>query len=197
MKAPFNPMPPKDPMRSIWAVNNDPGLLDEMYVRLLGREGPRMLQEEIKWLAVTHKSFDQGRRGFNDKLAYFGRTALIMECAQWISSSAPRPGSTVMDKHGRTPFRNRSLEMCDNLNVLQPLNVISREKIQKLALNVGLDKVLRWKPKDPTHLEWSGFNVVLNGAMYAIVGAIWLQNGAEVGGRVIRDKIFRRVLALE
>lgn len=44
-----------------------------MYNRLLGRDGEKMLPEEIKWLAVTHKSFDYGRRGFNTKLAYFGR----------------------------------------------------------------------------------------------------------------------------
>lgn len=31
-----------------------------------------MLSEEIKWLAVTHKSFDQGRRGYNDRLALLG-----------------------------------------------------------------------------------------------------------------------------
>lgn len=43
-----------------------------MYNRLLGREGDKMLPEEVKWLAVTHKSFDYGRRGFNTKLAYFG-----------------------------------------------------------------------------------------------------------------------------
>jgi large subunit ribosomal protein L15 len=43
-----------------------------MYNRLLGRDGEKMLPDEIKWLAVTHKSFDYGRRGFNTKLAYFG-----------------------------------------------------------------------------------------------------------------------------
>ena len=33
-----------------------------------------MLEEEIKWLAVTHKSFDHGRRGFNDRLAFLGES---------------------------------------------------------------------------------------------------------------------------
>lgn len=62
----------KDPRRKIWKVNEDPKRLDAMYNRLLGRDGEKMLPEEIKWLAVTHKSFDYGRRGFNTKLAYFG-----------------------------------------------------------------------------------------------------------------------------
>ena len=34
-----------------------------------------MLTEETKWLAVTHKSFDHGRRGFNDRLAYLGMSS--------------------------------------------------------------------------------------------------------------------------
>lgn len=55
-----------------WKVNTDPHLLDKMYNRFLGVGGDKMLTDEVKWLAVTHKSFDQGRRGFNDRLAFFG-----------------------------------------------------------------------------------------------------------------------------
>lgn len=73
MKAPFSPHVTKDPRRSEWRVNEDPEVLDAMYTRLLGRDGARILPEEIKWLAVTHKSFDQARRGMNDRLAYIGR----------------------------------------------------------------------------------------------------------------------------
>ena len=53
-------------------VNDDPRKLDAVYVRVLGRDGDKMLSEETKWLAVTHKSFDHGRRGFNDRLAFLG-----------------------------------------------------------------------------------------------------------------------------
>lgn len=73
MKAPFSPHITKNPARSVWKVNSDPKKLDQMYVKLLGRDGDKMLPDEVKWLAVTHKSFDQGRRGFNDKLAYLGK----------------------------------------------------------------------------------------------------------------------------
>jgi large subunit ribosomal protein L15 len=62
----------KDPSRTVWHNNDDPAKLDAMYNRLLGSKGDRMLPDEIKWLAITHKSFDQGRRGFNTRLAYFG-----------------------------------------------------------------------------------------------------------------------------
>lgn len=55
-----------------WRCNDDPQKLDGMYVRFLGPGGHTLLSDETKWLAVTHKSFDHGRRGFNDRLSYLG-----------------------------------------------------------------------------------------------------------------------------
>jgi len=80
MKAPFKLIPAKDPRRSEWKCNEDPALVDEMYHRLLGNRGDKMLPEEIKWLALTHKSFDNGRRGFNTRLAYFGASPALPIC---------------------------------------------------------------------------------------------------------------------
>ena len=87
----------KDPRRKIWKVNEDPNRLDAMYNRLLGREGERMLSDEIKWLAVTHKSFDQGRRGFNTKLAYYGIAAPAKNTPQeiWLPQPARPQGSLL------------------------------------------------------------------------------------------------------
>lgn len=53
-------------------MNEDPKKLDDALNKFLGRDGERLLPDELKWLAVTHKSFDQGRRGFNDRLAFLG-----------------------------------------------------------------------------------------------------------------------------
>ena len=64
-----------------WECNEDPKLLDAMYAKLLGRGGENALSEEVKWLAVTHKSFDQGRRGFNDRLAFLGMFVLLCSMA--------------------------------------------------------------------------------------------------------------------
>lgn len=70
MVAPFRVRPkPRGPE---FQVNNDPRRLDEAYTRMLGPGGNKILSDEVKWLAVTHKSFDHGRRGFNDRLAYLG-----------------------------------------------------------------------------------------------------------------------------
>ena len=73
-KAPVRSKPPV--LNNDYPVNNDQGRLDKAYIRVLGRGGEAMLTEEVKWLAVTHKSFDHGKRGYNDRLAYLGRIAL-------------------------------------------------------------------------------------------------------------------------
>lgn len=59
----------------IHKVNDDPKKLDDAYIRMLGPGGDKMLGDDVKWLAVTHKSFDHGKRGFNDRLAYLGMCA--------------------------------------------------------------------------------------------------------------------------
>lgn len=58
-------------------VNEDPRRLDHVYIKMLGEGGERVLTDEVKWLAVTHKSFDHGRRGYNDRLAFLGRNILL------------------------------------------------------------------------------------------------------------------------
>ena len=70
MMAPVRSKPPVE--HNDFIVNEDSKRLDEVYDRVLGPGGSDMLTEEVKWLAVTHKSFDHGRRGFNDRLAFLG-----------------------------------------------------------------------------------------------------------------------------
>jgi large subunit ribosomal protein L15 len=85
MKAPMQLDHAKSSHNKIWLVNSNPERLDAMYVRLLGPRGDKVLPEELKWLAVTHKSFDQGRRGFNDRLAMMG-TILLPSSPRGLAS---------------------------------------------------------------------------------------------------------------
>ncbi|KAK1762224.1 ribonuclease-III-like-domain-containing protein [Phialemonium atrogriseum] len=184
----------KDPRRKIWTVNEDPKKLDTMYNVLLGRDGERMLPDEIKWLAVTHKSFDQGRRGFNTKLAYFGRQIIALEATRSILTTNIIGEKPTPDPYDRVPFEHPALANVDKLGSRQPLDLIRKEKMARLAVDVGLPEVVRWKPRLPENLEGSGLTVVLNTTLFAIVGAISLQHGAEVAGRVAREKILKRLI---
>lgn len=91
----------KDPRRTIWHNNEDPAKLDVMYNRLLGSKGHKMLPDETKWLAVTHKSFDQGRRGFNTRLAYFGTfISTAGECDQSLDDA-------TKEREGKEGFKEQ------------------------------------------------------------------------------------------
>ncbi|KAG6002387.1 hypothetical protein E4U21_003147 [Claviceps maximensis] len=195
MKARFQLDHAKSPANKIWSVNNNPGRLDDMYNRFLGPGGSKMLPEELKWLAVTHKSFDQGRRGFNDKLALMGRLTLVMEATKEIVSKAPLQGSRQKDEHDafREPFEHEQLAAVDNLNVQNPKDVVGKEKLYELATRIGLMDVVRWKPRLPEKLEVSGVEIVLNGAIMAIVGAITLQHGSVVAATIVRERILARL----
>ena len=70
MVAPLRSRP--KPADNEFRVNEDPQRLDQVYKQILGTGGEKMLTEHVKWLAVTHKSYDHGRRGFNDRLAFLG-----------------------------------------------------------------------------------------------------------------------------
>ncbi|CAK7270192.1 hypothetical protein SEPCBS57363_003980 [Sporothrix epigloea] len=189
MKAPFSLQQPKDPRRSLWRVNTDPARLDRMYEKLLGRDLARSLPEELKWLAVTHKSFDNGRRGFNTRLAFFGRMALALETTKAImAGAAPQHAKDV---HGRTAFAHPALENVDKLNHVQPHHYASPERLSTLAREVGLAGVVRWKPRMPDNLEGSGQTTVLASTLYAIIGAVSLHYGADVANRVLRERIVK------
>ncbi|KAK4195031.1 hypothetical protein QBC40DRAFT_289720 [Triangularia verruculosa] len=141
----------KNPARKIWHVNEDPEKVDAVYKRLLGKNGDRMLPDEIKWLAVTHKSFDQGRRGFNTRLAYYGRQILALETTRSILvNPLPEEGENQVsfsDEHDREPFEHPALANVDKLYARQPRDVVSKEKIANLAVEVGLAEITRWKPR--------------------------------------------------
>ncbi|CAG7560015.1 unnamed protein product [Fusarium equiseti] len=192
MKAPIQLDFAKNPRNKIWNVNNDPKKLDEMYERLLGPGGSKLLPEEIKWLAVTHKSFDQGRRGFNDRLALLGRMTLIMETTKTIVAKDP---VTKHKKDGfeREPFLHPSLQSVDNLSHIGAKDIAGKTNLSTLAADVGLIDVVRWKPRKVENLRASGVDVVLNGAIMAIIGAVTLQHGGVVASQVVRERILSRL----
>jgi large subunit ribosomal protein L15 len=45
----------------------------------------------------------------------------------------------------------------------------------------------------PQNLESSGVEVVLNGAVLAIIGAVTLQHGSVVASKVVRERILARL----
>ncbi|KAI9679151.1 MAG: hypothetical protein M1822_007361 [Bathelium mastoideum] len=179
--------------RNRFVVNDDPRKLDDVYVRMLGDGGDKLLPEEVKWLAITHKSFDHGRRGFNDRLAYFGKRVVDLQTSLALldapNPKTPGSSSSEPDEYGRTPFQHPYLKGLDNLTDGAKAKALEKSRLAQLAQSYGLAKVIRWKPKNTKNMAGSGIDVVLAHTIYAIVGAITLQNGGEVGNRIVRDRI--------
>ncbi|KAI1821578.1 RNase III domain-containing protein [Xylaria intraflava] len=196
MKAPFRIGIRRTPMQTEWLVNDDPKKLDNALASFLGQDGDRLLPDELKWLAVTHKSFDQARRGFNDRLGFLGRQICILEAMHSIVVSPPNYESIPADPYAdrRQPFESPALRSLDNLCERQPMDFFKLEKLSKLAKETGLSSVVRWSPRMPNNPVGSGLHPVMSGAVFAIIGAIALQNGAKVAARVARERVLRKIL---
>ncbi|KAL5117389.1 hypothetical protein ACEQ8H_004705 [Pleosporales sp. CAS-2024a] len=161
-------------------VNADPRRLDDAYRRMLGPSGDKMLSEEVKWLAVTHKSFDHGRRGFNDRLAYLGRRIVELQTSHALINS-PQDAQPEYDEYGRQPFRHPALNGLQGLSEEAESKVLDQVRLAQLAERYGLDKA--------DNLQGSGIESVVMTSLYAIVGALALEQGGEVANKVVQDKI--------
>ncbi|MCJ1341959.1 hypothetical protein MMC31_000137 [Peltigera leucophlebia] len=191
MTAPFRSKPP---VQNLFVVNHDPNRLDDVYINMLGTNGDRLLTEEVKWLAVTHKSFDHGRRGFNERLAFLGRRIYNLQISLALihkpSSNPPPPP----DSYGRVPFQHLALEGLENLteeskSLTTETKNQARKRLAQLAERYGFGNVIRWKPKRASNLYSSGYEMVYAQAILAVVGAIALQRGGEVANKIVRERI--------
>ncbi|KAK0663384.1 hypothetical protein DIS24_g1343 [Lasiodiplodia hormozganensis] len=173
-----------------WKVNEDPRKLDDAYTRMLGGHGDTFLSEEIKWLAVTHKSFDHGRRGFNDRLAYLGKRIVELQTSLALLNMPRGPvGGRQADPYGREPFQHNLLNGFQNLSSRSKDEFLSKTRLAGLAREYGFESVMRWRPKKADNLQGSGIDVVLAQTLYAIIGALAMQKGGEVANRTVKDRI--------
>ena len=91
----------------------------------------------------------------------------------------------------RDAYEHPLLSSLPNLSENAKSSVLSKNRLAQLAKEHGLHQVLRWRPKKADNLSGSGLELVLAQSVYAIVGAISLEQGGVVAGRVAREKILR------
>jgi large subunit ribosomal protein L15 len=129
--------------------------LDRFYIALLGPNGDKVLSEEIKWLAVTHKSFDQGRRGFNDRLAFLGKRIVSLQASLALVQDAGKFATKVPeDACRRKPFTHPALSGLHNVSSNTRNYILNKYNIAKIAEKYDLQKVLRWSPKVVSSLKF-------------------------------------------
>ncbi|KAI5365173.1 Putative 54S ribosomal protein L15 [Septoria linicola] len=176
-----------------WRVNSDPEKLNAAYDSFLGRvggnqlRGRELLDEQTKWLATTHKSHEHGAQGFNDRLAYLGKrildlqTSLALLSAPSPTSSPPGPASEV--------FQHTALENLENISQFNKASTLHKSRLSALASQYGLDRVVRWKPRNAENLKQSGIDAVMAQTIYAIIGALAMQRGGEVAAKTARERV--------
>ncbi|KAA8912445.1 ribonuclease-III-like-domain-containing protein, partial [Sphaerosporella brunnea] len=187
--------------RKYFAVNDDPKVLNEMYLKLFGKD--MRLTEEAKWQAVTHKSFDHGRQPYNAKLRFLGKKLLELH-ASFHLLERPLKGSGLKDKEGKPqkyfslegaqyqspePFLHDDYKNLENVSSTRIEGYISTARLLPLAKEVELHKVMRWKPAQINDLDRSGQDVVAMECLYAIVGAVALQKGGKIAGEFIDERV--------
>ncbi|KAL9128769.1 MAG: hypothetical protein Q9217_002618 [Psora testacea] len=106
-----------------------------------------------------------------------------------VHGSSRRPIHIPADAYDREPFKHPALQGLDSLTDHNKAISTDRERIAQLGERYGLDSVLRWKPRKATNLQASGLPIVLQQALYAIIGAVALQKGGQVANDVVRDRI--------
>ncbi|KAK4991642.1 hypothetical protein LTR50_001650 [Elasticomyces elasticus] len=177
-----------NPKQPTFHINDDPARLDQAYRNMLGRDGDQLFSEEVKWLAVTHKSFDQGRRGFNDRLAYLGRRIVEMQCSLALLD-APKPH--LEDTSQLLAEQDPALEGLNNITRFAKAQTLDKRRLSELAQQYGIGGVVRWQPRKVENLQSSGIDLVLAHTIYAIVGAVSLQKGGDVARQIVRERILQ------
>jgi large subunit ribosomal protein L15 len=183
MGAPVRVRPPK--IQNPVIINKDPRKLNDFYNRFLGKDGESMLSEETKWLAVTNKSFDAGRRGYNDRLAFFGtclweswkkrmrlmwctgKRILELQCSLGLISVADASKYSASDdpyEGHRQPFRHPATESVEVLLGGAHNWFTSPKQLASLAEQYGLPAVVRWHPRDVCNQICSSFTTNITAA---------------------------------
>ncbi|OKL64155.1 hypothetical protein UA08_00330 [Talaromyces atroroseus] len=185
--------------RPHYPVNEDKAVLDKFYISLLGKDGDKMLSENIKWLAVTHKSFDQGRRGFNDRLALLGKRIVQLQASLCLVQNPTKykhPVPPLSPAEQKIAFNHPALAGLENLSHNSRGWVTHRNNMAKLAQKYDVVRVMRWGPRNltsgepqPNDLVQSGVDVVLAHTLYAIVGALALERGGVAANKFAQERI--------
>jgi len=147
MRAPHRIRPKLD--QDTFICNSDPNVLNSFYTRILGEDGASVLPEDVKWLAITHKSFDQGRRGFNERLSVLGRRIVELQTSLALleaPSGKPKKLLGQVDVFGRAPFVHPQTESVGNVTLEAKKAITDKRRMAQLAEKYRVGEVLRWQP---------------------------------------------------
>lgn len=168
-------------MKPGYKVNEEFGLVRQLYGRLCGKED--ILEESVAWQAITLKSYNHGRSPYNEWLALFGKRFMNVELVEYL-----------MNRDTGSPNALNGKNM-DALGSHIVVSTLTAEKITPIARDSGLLRVMRWIPRDPDDLPVSGEGRVALDCLHAIVGAVAMKKGYETAREIVAQRIFPTLFA--
>lgn len=174
----------------------DPSSIQSTLARIGVPGGASSLPDPLAAQVFTHKSFNHGKSGYNEKLAFLGRRVLELRLSQYLLSrpssgpaTAASTSSTSNDERTGAREGGAGVDVDSDgtidgrdVSVLKAGRVgdlTTTERLGHLAMTLpGFTSALRWKPRDETDRLGSGEVVVAGKSLMALVGAIELHAGA-------------------
>lgn len=136
------------------------------------------ISDDLALQVLTHKSFGNGIKPYNEKLSAMGAKVLNLFCAKLVAE---------------TPTTNENAINGKNLDCLG--SPIAKELAGRLSLGLfaqskRLNSIMFWKSYNhDLSFEASGEMKVSAQMMYALIGAINFVHGKEVAELFIREKL--------
>jgi large subunit ribosomal protein L15 len=142
-----------------------------------------------QWIALTHKSFEHGAQGFNDRLAFLGKRLVDMQVSLALLSRPDPQHSSSLPLED--VYSHPALRGLENVSESSKQGVLQKSRLARLAATYKIPAAVRWKPRKSDNLAASGQDVIMAHTMYSMVGALALRQGGEIATRVVRERIIR------
>lgn len=151
-----------------------------------------------------------------DKTSMIGKWIVQLQTSLALVQKSPTPrANPEIDSYNRKPFGHPALAGLEDLTHEARSQVINKKSLAQLSHKYGLQPVLRWAPKNvsnpwplllfyvyiltsngyiqPNNLAASGVELVLAHTMYAVIGAIAMEQGGQVANQVARERILNPI----
>ncbi|KAI5954486.1 hypothetical protein KGF54_002261 [Candida jiufengensis] len=143
------------------------------------------IPDEIALQIITHKSFGNGIKPYNEKLAAMGSKLLNLSLAKHVINSPQQNQPQQLQINGL------------NLSILgTPLSkeLSSRKSTGYFAKLNNLNKIMFWKSRNPTlNFEQSGELKVSSQLIYSLIGAINYHYGKHKAEEFINEKFVKKL----
>jgi large subunit ribosomal protein L15 len=156
---------------------------------LTNHDLPKLIPSLSQWVSLTHKSFEHGAQGFNDRLAFLGKRLVDMQVSlALLSRPEPLEPTSIPSTD---VYSHPALRGLENITLPIKHSVLDKGRLARLAATYKIPAAVRWKPRKSDNLKSSGQDVVLAHTLYSMVGALALRQGGEVANRIVNERIIR------